>query len=94
MPTLETLRLLLPRPGPVPFVNAPVRVAPGGAIAPALVALAPVLGGADGDRPPRDAVGLLVSLFVLVAALFNGRPTDENSSNEVFFDGVLIELMV
>lgn len=63
MPTFDTLRLRRPRPG-APF-------APVAPVAP--VAPAPVLLGADGDRPPLD-----VDLTLLLLPLLNCKPTEES----------------
>lgn len=69
MPTFDMLRLRRPRPG--------VPVAP-------LTPLTPVtpltgLAGTDGDRPP------LADLTLLLAPLLNGKPTEEISTEHVFW---------
>lgn len=69
MPTFVTLRLRLPRPGVMaPFAPLP-SCAPTTSFSPMTPFIA--LLGAEGDRPPRD------DLTLLLPPLLNGKPTEQ-----------------
>lgn len=69
MPTFVTLRLRLPLPAVPVAPRAPM--VSFASTAPFIIT-APVLLGAEGDRPPRD-----VDLSLTLLPLLNGKPTEQ-----------------